>query len=100
MTPDILWKRYQKYWCQVPALGLALDVSRMRFDEGFIERMMPAMAASSRSPKPARFAVASNAAASPFRGSASVAPAARTSRSRPTLRPISARNHGAIPVTS
>ena len=37
-TPN-LWKRYQQYLCQVPSLGLTLDVSRMRFEDGFLERM-------------------------------------------------------------
>jgi glucose-6-phosphate isomerase len=43
MTPQDLWKRYREYRCDVPALGLSLDVSRMRFDDGFIERMRPAL---------------------------------------------------------
>jgi glucose-6-phosphate isomerase len=34
-----MWKRYQQYLCQVPSLGLTLDISRMRFDDGFFERM-------------------------------------------------------------
>jgi glucose-6-phosphate isomerase len=37
-TPN-LWKRYQQYLCGVPALGLTLDVSRMRFEDDFLERM-------------------------------------------------------------
>ncbi|MBN1590039.1 MAG: hypothetical protein JW888_11030, partial [Pirellulales bacterium] len=37
-TPN-LWKRYQQYLCQVPSLGLTLDVSRMRFEDHFLERM-------------------------------------------------------------
>ena len=63
----------------------------------------PGEAASSRSPNPARFAVASSVAASPAGSSpalARVSPAARTSASRATLRAISARNHGAMPVAS
>ncbi|HSQ56394.1 MAG TPA: hypothetical protein VLM40_11695, partial [Gemmata sp.] len=39
MTPEMLWKRYLKYRCQVPSLGLTLDVSRMRFDDNFLTRM-------------------------------------------------------------
>jgi glucose-6-phosphate isomerase len=35
--------RYQKYLCQVPGLGLTLDISRMRFDDGFFERMAEPM---------------------------------------------------------
>jgi glucose-6-phosphate isomerase len=37
-TPN-LWTRFQQYSCGVPALGLTLDVSRMRFDDDFLERM-------------------------------------------------------------
>jgi glucose-6-phosphate isomerase len=38
-----LWKRYRQHLCRVPALGLSLDVSRMRFDDGFLDRMAPAL---------------------------------------------------------
>ena len=34
-----LWKRYQEYACRVPTLDLTLDVSRMRFEDGFLKRM-------------------------------------------------------------
>jgi glucose-6-phosphate isomerase len=37
-TPG-LWKRFQQHLCQVPALGLTLDISRMRFEDGFLEWM-------------------------------------------------------------
>lgn len=43
VTPAELWKRYQRYRCDVPPLGLVLDVSRMRFDDGFLSQMEPAM---------------------------------------------------------
>ncbi|HTD88960.1 MAG TPA: glucose-6-phosphate isomerase [Candidatus Binatia bacterium] len=43
MTPAELWKRHQQYLCRLPAIGLTLDVSRMRFDEAFLQRMAPAM---------------------------------------------------------
>ena len=39
MTAANLWKRYQQYLCQVPSLGLTLDVSRMRFEDDFVDRM-------------------------------------------------------------
>jgi glucose-6-phosphate isomerase len=39
MNPSNLWKRFQEYACHVPALGLTLDVSRMRFENGFLDRM-------------------------------------------------------------
>jgi glucose-6-phosphate isomerase len=34
-----MWKRFQQHLCSVPALGLTLDVSRMRFSEEFLVRM-------------------------------------------------------------
>jgi glucose-6-phosphate isomerase len=37
------WKRYQRYHCRVGTVGLALDVSRMRFDDEFLDRMAPAI---------------------------------------------------------
>jgi glucose-6-phosphate isomerase len=45
MNAQQLWQRYQHYLCRVPALGMTLDVSRMRFDDGFMERQKPAMKA-------------------------------------------------------
>jgi len=38
-----LWKCYQQHLCHRPELGLWLDVSRMGFDDGFLQRMEPAM---------------------------------------------------------
>jgi glucose-6-phosphate isomerase len=43
MSTPMLWKRYQQYLCRIPALGLTLDVSRMRFEDGFLDRMAPAL---------------------------------------------------------
>ena len=43
MDSRILWQRHKRYLCRVPALGLALDISRMRFDDRFFERMAPSM---------------------------------------------------------
>lgn len=34
-----LWARYKKWLCVTPAVGLGLDISRMRFDDDFFERM-------------------------------------------------------------
>jgi glucose-6-phosphate isomerase len=39
MTTSELWKRYRRDICRVPAIGLTLDVSRMRFDDEFVQRM-------------------------------------------------------------
>ena len=44
MSMPNLWERYQKNLCQVPGLGLTLDISRMRFDDGFFERMAEPLA--------------------------------------------------------
>lgn len=43
MTPEALWARYQKCRSEVANLGLTLDVSRMGFEDGFVERMRPAL---------------------------------------------------------
>src|SRR5262245_37780158 len=43
MSTEILWKRFQQYACRVPALGLTLDVSRMRFEDGVLDRMAAPM---------------------------------------------------------
>jgi glucose-6-phosphate isomerase len=39
-APD-LWNRYRQYFCRVDSLDLALDVSRMHFDDGFLASMEP-----------------------------------------------------------
>jgi len=46
MNAAQLWQRYQSYLCRVPSVGLALDVSRMRFEDDFIPRMGPALSTS------------------------------------------------------
>ncbi len=38
-----LWKRYSSLLCHCPEIGLSLDISRMKFDDGFLERMEPAL---------------------------------------------------------
>ncbi len=43
MNKTDLWKRYSSFLCQCPEIGLFLDVSRMNFDDGFLNRMEPAM---------------------------------------------------------
>jgi glucose-6-phosphate isomerase len=43
MNPTQLWQRYQRYLCRVAPLGLTLDVSRMRFDDSFLDRMAEPM---------------------------------------------------------
>ncbi|GAG36855.1 unnamed protein product, partial [marine sediment metagenome] len=43
MNPMQLWERYRRYLCVCESIGLSVDVSRMRFDEGFFDKMAPAM---------------------------------------------------------
>jgi glucose-6-phosphate isomerase len=43
MNDRELWRRYCQLLCPVPELGLAVDVSRMTFDDAFFARMEPAM---------------------------------------------------------
>jgi glucose-6-phosphate isomerase len=43
MNPTDLWTRYQRYYCSVENLDLTIDVSRMNFEDGFFERMAPAI---------------------------------------------------------
>lgn len=43
MTTADLWNRYRTYLCSAPTLDLSLDISRMRFPEGFFEAMEPRM---------------------------------------------------------
>lgn len=39
MSATVQWKRFQQHLCRVPALEMTLDVSRMRFEDGFLEQM-------------------------------------------------------------
>ncbi len=34
-----MWQRFQQHLCNIPSLGLTLDVSRMRFDDRFLDKM-------------------------------------------------------------
>src|SRR4026209_1923629 len=43
MSPQQLWMRYQKHLCEVPALQMTLDVSRMRFSDTFLNEMGPTL---------------------------------------------------------
>src|SRR5262245_50067537 len=43
MNAAQLWQRYQRHLCQVPALQLSLDISRMRFGDDFLARMSEPM---------------------------------------------------------
>src|SRR6476660_9716485 len=38
-----LWDRYREYLCICDSIGLTLDISRMKFPDGFLEKMEPAM---------------------------------------------------------
>ena len=35
------WQRYRRLRCDVPSIGLTVDPSRMRFEDGFLERTAP-----------------------------------------------------------
>jgi glucose-6-phosphate isomerase len=41
IDPPELWKRYRQYLCRVDSLDLALDISRMHFNETFLASMEP-----------------------------------------------------------
>jgi glucose-6-phosphate isomerase len=43
MTRQQLWQRFQDHLCVAPSLDLSLDISRMKFDDGFFERMRAKM---------------------------------------------------------
>ncbi len=43
-TPDQLWQRFQQHYTEFPALGLALDLSRMNFGDDFLPAMQPRLA--------------------------------------------------------
>ena len=43
MNSSELWKRFQQYHCAIDAIGLKLDVSRVKFGDDFLESMAPAM---------------------------------------------------------
>lgn len=37
------WNRFQEYLCDLPEIGLTVDISRMFFDSGFLQRMQVPM---------------------------------------------------------
>lgn len=43
-NPKQLWERYDRTLCSDTSTGFALDISRMRCDDSFIDRMAPEMA--------------------------------------------------------
>jgi len=40
---DARWQRYLNYFCPVTSLDLSLDISRMNFEDSFLEHMEPSM---------------------------------------------------------
>jgi len=42
-SKDALWQRFQKYNSEFPSLGMAIDLSRMHFEDGFLQRMSSPM---------------------------------------------------------
>jgi len=45
MEASKLWNRYQKHLCTCPSLGIALDISRIRFGDGFFKEFEPRITA-------------------------------------------------------
>ena len=43
MTTVEAWSRFQKYYCDVPSLGMSLDVSRIRFEDADLDGLEAAM---------------------------------------------------------
>ena len=43
-TKEQLWQRFQKYYAEFPSIGLAIDISRMRFADSFWQSMKKPMA--------------------------------------------------------
>ncbi len=43
MDAGALWDRYNRYLCNSPEIGLSLDISRMNFDDAFLNRLEPTM---------------------------------------------------------
>lgn len=43
MNSKSLWERYKQYLCEVPSVGLRLDISRMNFEREFFAGMEPAI---------------------------------------------------------
>ncbi len=43
MSTPMMWQRFQTYLCKIPAIGLSLDISRLQFDESFLDRMSAPM---------------------------------------------------------
>src|SRR5882757_5462762 len=41
MTSSSLWPRFQKYFLCYDELDFSIDISRMRFPDGFFEKMQP-----------------------------------------------------------
>src|SRR4051812_14954068 len=41
MSNESLWLRFQQYYLRYDDLGFSIDISRMRFPEGFLEKMRP-----------------------------------------------------------
>jgi glucose-6-phosphate isomerase len=39
MDSAVLWNRFKKHFCDCPQIGLSLDISRMMFDDDFLDKM-------------------------------------------------------------
>jgi glucose-6-phosphate isomerase len=41
MASQSLWQRFQEYYLRYDDLGFSIDISRMRFPDGYFEQMRP-----------------------------------------------------------
>ena len=42
-TAAAQWSRYKQFLCTCPSIGLSLDISRMNFDDAFLNQMKAPM---------------------------------------------------------
>jgi len=40
-TEEQNWERFKKFYCEFPAVGLSVDLSRTRMESRFVEEMQP-----------------------------------------------------------
>ncbi len=41
MASSSLWQRFQQYFLRYDDLGFSIDISRMKFPDGFFDQMRP-----------------------------------------------------------
>jgi glucose-6-phosphate isomerase len=45
LSDEQLWDRFQKFYCEFPSAGLAIDLSRTQLDSDYLQKMTPALQA-------------------------------------------------------